>query len=442
MTSSLVRHRPLYFAAACGIAATVAGVAWPIAPAMAQNAETVAADPAAAPPALKPSTSETPAKKAAVKPAAAKPPAAKPDTEGGTEPGAKTASRAPSSGNEQSIVALVNDEPITGYEIQQRAVMLGGGDLQRRAADNFKAMIKSPKTTERLKAILNETIKSNEGKSKDQIIAIFEERKKQFGLGMQKQALESARSSLQPGAKKSALEELIDERLKLQEAKRLGVVIGDEEVTRVIGGIAERNKMTEAQLAAQLGGSLEPMKTRVRSTLSWNDVVRRRFGSQISITSKEVDKFVATGTGTSEDQVELRVQRIRIAMPVKIDQAVVAQRVQDAEKIRAKFTGCKTSGGIATGVAGAKFEEIGLRKPSAFSEPTRSLLLNAKDGEMLPPSVGDGGVELWIVCGREVLKAEDQKRTQAEGELKQKEFELLAKRHLKDLRQDAHIEYR
>ncbi|MEQ1669940.1 MAG: peptidylprolyl isomerase, partial [Hyphomicrobium sp.] len=96
----------------------------------------------------------------------------------------------------------------------------------------------------------------------------------------------------------------------------------------------------------------------------------------------------------------------------------------------------------ASGVAGAKFEELGKRRPSAIQEPTRTLLLNAKDGEMLPPSMGEGGVELWIVCGRDVVTAEDQKRTQAEGELKQKEFELLAKRHLKDLRQDAHIEYR
>ena len=61
---------------------------------------------------------------------------------------------------------------------------------------------------------------------------------------------------------------------------------------------------------------------------------------------------------------------------------------------------------------------------------------------MLPPSVNDGAIELWVVCGRTVVKAVDDKRTQAEGELKQKEFELMAKRYIKDLREDAHIEYR
>jgi peptidyl-prolyl cis-trans isomerase SurA len=317
-----------------------------------------------------------------------------------------------------------------------------GGGLQQKAQENFKAILKNPRTTERLKAILAETIKANEGKSKDEVIAIFEARKKQFGMSLQKEAMDTARSSVLPGMKKAALEELIEEKLKLQEAKRQGVTIGDDEINRVIAGIAERNKMTEAQFLQQLGGGLDAMKNRIRSTLSWNDVIRRRFGAQIAVASKDVDKLVANASTAAQDDVELRVQRIRLVLPAKMENATIAQRMQDAEKIRSKFTDCKTSGGIAAGVAGAKFEELGKRRPSIFLEPTRTLLLNAKDGEMLPPSVGEGNVELWIVCGRDVIKGQEQQRTQAEGELKQKEFEILAKRHLKDLRQDAHIEYR
>ncbi len=405
------------------------------------------------PPPLKPSTAGQPPEaapaKAAPVAAPAKAPAKKkviapakaaPDS----KPAAKTASRGPStsSGSEQAIIALVNDEPITGFELQQRAAMLGGGSVQQKAQENFKAMLKNPRTTERLKAILGETIKANQGKSKDEVIAIFDQRKKQFAMDMQKQAVESARNSALPGMKKAALDELIDEKLKLQEAKRLGVNIADDDVNRVLSGIAERNKMTEAQFMQQLGGGVDAMKQRIRSTLSWNDVIRRRFGAQIAIASKDIDKMVSQSSAAGQDDVELRVQRIRVALPVKLDQAGVAGRMQEAEKIRAKFTDCKSTGAIAGGVAGAKFEELGKRRPSAFQEPTRTLLLNAKDGEMLPPSMGEGGVELWVVCGRDVVKAEDQKRTQAEGELKQKEFELLGKRHMKDLRQDAHIEYR
>lgn len=377
-------------------------------------------------------------KKSPAKPAAER--AAK-DKDAPTKTAVRTTPSATAFAPENSIVALVNDEPITGFELRQRASMLGGGAVTQKAQENFKAMIKSPGTSERLKAILNETIKANEGKSKDEIIAIFERRKKEFAMGMQKQAVENAKASALPGMKKQALEELIDEKLKLQEAKKLNVSVDDAEVNRVITGIAERNKMTLEQFTQQLGGSLEPMKNRVRSTMSWNDVIRRRFGPQISVTTKDVDKYVATATNGAEEQVELDLQRVVIAIPAN-DQSGIAQRVSAAEGIRANFKDCKSSKSIVTGVAGARIEDFGKRRPSSFPEPTRSMLLSAKDGEMLPPSVGEGGVELWAVCGRTVIKAEEQKRTEAEGELKQKEFELLAKRHLKDLRQDAHIEYR
>jgi peptidyl-prolyl cis-trans isomerase SurA len=403
--------------------------------ALAQNVKSAAAEPAAPEAAAPVATAPVAAK-------AKKTKTAKPASEK-TDAPVKTASKGgSSSGTEQSIVALVNDEPITGYEIQQRSAMLAGGGVQQKAQENFKALLKNPRTTERLKAILGETIKANEGKTKDQIIAIFEQRKKQFAMDLQKQAVESAKSSALPGMKKAALEELIEEKIKLQEAKRVGVSIGDEDVNRVLASIAERNKMTESQFMTQLGGGLDAMKNRIRSTLSWNDVIRRQYGAQIAIASKDVDKLVASSTSAAQDDVELHVQRIRIAMPVKMDQAAMAKRMQDADQIRSKFTDCKSTNTIANGVAGAKFEELGKRRPSAFQEPTRSLLLNAKDNEMLPPSAGEGNIELWAVCGREVVKAEDEKRTQAEGELKQKEFELLAKRHLNDLRQDAHIEYR
>lgn len=348
----------------------------------------------------------------------------------------------PGGSREQAIIALVNDEPITGYEIQQRAALIGGGNLGPKAQANFKALIQAPSTSARLKDILAETIKANEGKSRDEIIQKFEARKKDFALGLQKQAVESARASEFPSMKKAALDELIDEKIKSQEAKRTNVSIGDEDVDRVIAGIAERNKLTKDQMAAQLGNNLGAMRARIRATLSWTEVVRRQFGGQIQVTSKDVDKLMASNTTAAEDDVELQIQRIRLAMPVKIDQAGVAARMQEAEKIRSKFADCKTSNSIANGVAGAKFDDLGRRKPGTFSEPTRTLLLNAKDGDILPPSVGDGGIDLFVVCGREIVKADDQKRTQVEGELRQKEFELMSKKRLKDLRQDAHIEYR
>lgn len=109
-----------------------------------------------------------------------------------------------------------------------------------------------------------------------------------------------------------ALEELIDEKLKMQEAKRVGAVASEDEIDGVIKGIAERNKLTVDQLAKSLGGSLEPMKQRVRSTLTWNEVIRRKFGQQIAVATKDVEKFIAAAPNAGEDDLELIVQRVRV----------------------------------------------------------------------------------------------------------------------------------
>ena len=356
-----------------------------------------------------------------------------------------TASRdlaGPPSSEQRSIAALVNDEPITGYEIDQRAMMLSGTNIQAQAKANFQAIIKNPKTSEHLKQILQDTARANQGKSREDIIAIFERRKKEYGISLQRRAFESARATALPAMKKKALEELIDDRLKTQEAKRLSVTIEDAELDRVIKGIADRNKMTLDEFKRQIGGSLDPIKSRIRATLSWNEVVRRKFAPLINVSNRDVDKLIATSSIAGDDDVELKVQRVRIAMPAKIEEHGVAMRIQEADKIRQKYTGCQSTAAAAMGVAGARFEDLGKRRPSTIPEPTRTLLVNAADGEMLPPTVNDGSIELWVVCGRETVKASETQRNQAEGQLKQKEFELMAKRYLKDLREDAHIEYR
>lgn len=365
------------------------------------------------------------------------------------KPASKSAStEKPSRGSGQAIVVLVNDEPITAYEIEQRQRFMGlQANIGERVQANFKALLQRPETTDQLKAILNDTIKANQGKSKEQIIAIFEERKKQFALQLQKQAIDNARSSVLPGLRKTAVEELIDERLKLQEAKRVNVVASDDDVEKLIKSIAERNKMTVDQFAknmASMGGDIGAMRARFKATLSWNDVIRRKFGHQIAITERDIDRAVSAAPGgPGEDQVDLAVQRITLPLGgAKIDQKNVAQRLQEAEAARAKFNGCKSTVTVANALSGAKFEDLGTRKPSSIPEPTRSMLLSAKDGEMLPASVGQGGVELWAVCSRSVVKADEAKREAVQGDLRQKEFEILAKKHLKDLRQDASIEWR
>ncbi len=358
-----------------------------------------------------------------------------------TAPGRAKSSAARSTG----IAILVNDEPITNFEIEQRQRLLGlsASGIQERAKASFQNLVKAESTSDRLKAILKKTIDENRGKSREQILAIFEKRKAEFAQGLREQAVASARAAVLPGLRKQAADELIEERLKLQEAKKLNVLAGEDEVKKVIEGMAERNKMNEAQFGEhmkKMGADLNTMRTRFRASLSWSNVIRRQFGTQIAISDRDLDRAVA---GISaEDQTELDVQRVTLVISADLGQAEVAKRLAEANGLRGRFTSCKETATVAKSVGGARFEALGPTAAARIPEPTRTMLLNAKDGEMLPASVGGNGVELWVLCGRKAIAAADAKRDEAAKELRQREFEVLAKRHLKDLREDAHIEYR
>jgi len=348
-------------------------------------------------------------------------------------------------GARQSIVVLVNDDPITDYQVEQRSrLMAMQANIGEQAQANFKRLIQQESTNQRLRQILHETIQANPGKSREEILAAFERRKQQFAEQLQRQAVESARAAAIPAYRKKALDELIEERLKLQEAQRLGITIDDSQVDDIIKNIAARNKKTPEQFAQDLkrmGVDVNTMRERFRATLAWNAVVRRRFSAQVAVSQRDIDRMISSSAGNAEDQVELRLHRVTLPVTGKLDQKVMAQKLDEAERVWRNFKGCSSTAALSKQI-GAKFEDLGPTKPSAVPEPTRSLLLNAKDGEMVPPNMSSKGVELYAVCGRKVIKANEQVREQVAQELQQKEFEVLAERHLRDLRQDAHIEYR
>jgi len=347
----------------------------------------------------------------------------------------------------QGIIVVVNDDAITAYEIEQRARLLGlSSNVGQQAKENFQKLVKSSGTEEQMKALQQEVIRANPGKTREQLIAIFQERQKEFGLALQKQALESARSSLLPKLKTEAKEELIEDRLKLQAAKKIGIEVTDQDVKALLSDLAGRNKMNYDQFAQHLKGAgvdIGAMGERFRAQRAWRDMINRRYGAQVSVTQRDVDKALsAAAVEGGEDTVEIQVQRVSLAMAGKIDQAAMTKRYAEAEALRRRFSGCKSMAELAKGAPDTRFEDMKYVKPGTIAEPMRSMLLSAKDDDVLPPVTTSAGIELYAVCARRQLGGNEERRTAAMSQLQAKELDVLARRALRNLRQEANIEYK
>ncbi|MGI9423170.1 MAG: SurA N-terminal domain-containing protein, partial [Hyphomicrobiaceae bacterium] len=353
------------------------------------------------------------------------------------------AQRAPR--RKHGVAILVNDEPITHHEIDQRArLMMVQANVSKTARAKFQSLVKQKSVNNQLRSLLKETIDANPGKSREQILAKFERKKKAFAASLRARALSSARSGLLPQFRKKAKKQLIEERLKMQEAKRLKTLASWKDVDGAIANIAKRNKVDVKTFLGRLGtggARSTTFKNKIRADMSWSGVVRRRYGHTIAVSLADIDRHANTASG--ESGTKLKLHQIVVPLPKKIDQSAVAARLRDAETLQASFRGCATTQKVAKRISGAVFKDLGAVKPDTIPEPTRSLLLQAKDGEISPPTITSKGVVLYAVCSRTSGgSVKDTARTKARQALRQREFEIMGRRHLADLQRDAHIEYR
>ena len=89
-----------------------------------------------------------------------------------------------------------------------------------------------------------------------------------------------------------ALRELIDDRLKAQEAKRLGITANDKEVGAAVQTIERNNQMAPGGLLKELTEKEVPIGAlldQLKASILWRKVLRRRVLPQVRVATNEVD---------------------------------------------------------------------------------------------------------------------------------------------------------
>ena len=91
---------------------------------------------------------------------------------------------------------------------------------------------------------------------------------------------------------------------------------------------------------------------------------------------------------------------------------------------------------------GFKIKTLENQLPGSLGQPMRTLVMNAKIGQMTPPTLSGSAIEAYAVCGKHAVKGNPEKRQQTEMKLMEEELGIRAEGLLRDMRQDAFIEYR
>ena len=92
------------------------------------------------------------------------------------------------------------------------------------------------------------------------------------------------------------LHTLIDERLEMQEAKRVDIRVSKEEINQALARIEQQNNMPKGALDAFLakeGISRASLIDQVTAALTWAKVVRNRLSQDVNISDDEIDEALA-----------------------------------------------------------------------------------------------------------------------------------------------------
>lgn len=372
--------------------------------------------------------------------------------------------------NEQAILAIVNDEPITVFDVNQRiALMVMSSDtVNKRVQERMKAEFDRMKKTQNDRFIkfaigIDPTLKSRNA-SKEEIKKLQDK-----FIAKEKATLGNLRNQMmageRPKLRDKALALLVGERLKLQEAKRLDVLADDIEVNEQIADIAKRQSLTDKeflQTIAQQGVKAGTFKQHIKTRMSWQRVLARKFRGETSVGQLELDEALTTGStakpategepaeAPAEDEVQLQLQRVTLLMPGKLSQNVMAQRLDEADQLRAKAQGCNNMALLAKSAENATHRNLGNVRLASLPAEVRPLLANAEKGMVTPPvfvsadSAGDdeSGVQFYAVCNRNAVAASEVKRSELKSKIENSKLSALSKGLLSDLCSAAFIEYR
>lgn len=190
-----------------------------------------------------------------------------------------------------------------------------------------------------------------------------------------------------PQIEREALRSLVDERLQMQELRRVEVEVEDREVDQELAALAKDANLTVEQLTQQLaaqGINISTLREQLRAEAGWRYFIRGRYGSRLRI---------------GEDQVKAALARIN-AQSSK-PQYLVGEILIDPNRV----------GGINEAVAGAQQLITQMGQGAPFTAVARQF--------SAAPSAASGGDAGWLSSGEVAPELEQALSQMRPGQLSQ-----------------------
>ncbi len=181
---------------------------------------------------------------------------------------------------------------------------------------------------------------------------------------------------------------LVDERLQLQEAKRLNISVRQDRIDEALHTIEEQNEMAAGGLDAFLGRAgvdRATIEEQVRAGISWARLLERESKISVIVTDEEVDEVIAR-IDANRGRPQSLVSEIFLAVD-SVDEAreVEVAALRLTEQIRAGANFQALAQQFSQSATAAVGGDLGWMQEGQLSPEIEQALASVEPGQITPP---------------------------------------------------------
>lgn len=252
-------------------------------------------------------------------------------------------------------------------------------------------------------------------------------------------------------ARQDVVDELINEKIKVQAGRRYKLEISDSDVDASFAEMGKRMNLSAQQLSQTLEkAGVDPgtLKARIRADMVWQQIVRGKFQSSFQFRDKDVLAAFETRKKDDKDKdatekitaQEYVLRPILFIVPKGAPQSRIDARRSEAEALRGRFQDCESGLPFARALKDVAVREQITRSSAELAPALREILDRTGVGRLTNPETTPNGVELFAICSKRETKADAPALRQVRQEMINEQFEVKSKRFLSELRRQALIE--
>ncbi len=241
------------------------------------------------------------------------------------------------------------------------------------------------------------------------------------------------------------LDIFITEKLIEREISDQGIVVTDAEVDRYIEGIRQQNKITAEQIrqAVEMQGmSWEGYRTQVREEMQKAQLLNREIRGKVNVTPEEIQRYYDAHKDEFVDNgIQVHVRHMLLPVPSTATEEQLEAAIARAAELGKSIDSVSDFAAVAEREFGDKEGgDLGYLNPDSMQEDLAAAVKDLEPGEVSPPILAPGGVHLVMV--EDIKEESDEPVDQFAEQIKQKLYsEALEGRSERWLREDLRLRH-